>query len=185
PNLTLLADTLQGHAAAVQEATAPAAGNELKQLYHYGLAVSVPVVLDGQVVGAYQIDEDLARIRSTYPLVFVLLVFAFAGLSHVIARAALRRCQRPADTQSRPPRTIGVRSKALPAHASYGQHLTRRELDVLRELASSHSYHEIAGRLIISEETVRTHVKSILHKLGQPDRTQAIVYAVQMGILEL
>jgi DNA-binding NarL/FixJ family response regulator len=52
--------------------------------------------------------------------------------------------------------------------------LTRRELDVLRLLAEDRTYRDISGELIVSEETVRTHVKSILRKLGQPDRLRAV-----------
>ena len=51
--------------------------------------------------------------------------------------------------------------------------LTRREMQVLRLLARDHTYRSIADELVVSEETVRTHVKSILHKLKQPDRRQS------------
>jgi DNA-binding NarL/FixJ family response regulator len=61
--------------------------------------------------------------------------------------------------------------------------LSARELEVLRLLAKTHSYREIAGVLVISEETVRSHVKHILRKLGQPDRTGAVLAALRAGIL--
>jgi DNA-binding CsgD family transcriptional regulator len=63
--------------------------------------------------------------------------------------------------------------------------LTRRELQVLRLMATSHGYREIATELVVSEETVRSHVKSILRKLRQPGRTRAVVFAVATGILEV
>jgi DNA-binding NarL/FixJ family response regulator len=63
--------------------------------------------------------------------------------------------------------------------------LSPRELEVLRLMATSHTYREIASQLVVGEETVRSHVKSILHKLGQPDRTQAVVAAVKAGLLQL
>jgi DNA-binding NarL/FixJ family response regulator len=61
--------------------------------------------------------------------------------------------------------------------------LTDRETEVLVALASGASNAELAARLYISEETVRTHVKRVLHKLGLRDRAQAIVYAYESGLV--
>jgi DNA-binding NarL/FixJ family response regulator len=61
--------------------------------------------------------------------------------------------------------------------------LTERETEVLVAMASGASNAELADRLFISEETVRTHVKRVLHKLGARDRAQAIVYAYESGIV--
>lgn len=63
--------------------------------------------------------------------------------------------------------------------------LTPREIDILRLMATSHTNREIAGQLTVSEETVRTHVKHILRKLSQPDRTQAVIAAIRAGLLEV
>lgn len=62
--------------------------------------------------------------------------------------------------------------------------LTRRELDVLRELASGCSNQEIAEKLFISENTVKYHVHSILEKLNLPDRRDAAAYAREHGIVK-
>jgi DNA-binding NarL/FixJ family response regulator len=56
-------------------------------------------------------------------------------------------------------------------------------MEVLRLLATNRTYREIAGELSLSEETIRSHVKSILHKLGQHDRAQAVDAAIRAGIL--
>ena len=61
--------------------------------------------------------------------------------------------------------------------------LTQREVDVLRLLAQGLSNKEIAHRLHIGEQTVKTHVGRILSKLGVSSRTQAALYAVQIGLV--
>jgi DNA-binding NarL/FixJ family response regulator len=63
-----------------------------------------------------------------------------------------------------------------------GDLLTGREMDVLRCLARGMSNKEIGADLFISEKTVKTHVGSILDKLGLADRTQAALYAVKHGV---
>ena len=60
--------------------------------------------------------------------------------------------------------------------------LTGRELEVLRCLARGRSNKEIGADLFISEKTVKTHVSSILDKLGLADRTQAALFAVKRGL---
>ena len=61
--------------------------------------------------------------------------------------------------------------------------LTERELDVLKLIASGMSNSQIAGELVITENTVKGHVSNILSKLHLMDRTQAAVYAWQQGIV--
>ena len=60
--------------------------------------------------------------------------------------------------------------------------LTEREREVLRCIAQGRSNKEIGQDLFISEKTVKTHVGSILDKLGLADRTQAALYAVKHGL---
>ena len=64
------------------------------------------------------------------------------------------------------------------------EELTPRELEVLRLIAGGLSNEEIAGKLVVSEHTAKTHVAHILRKLNLRDRTQAVVLAYESGIVE-
>ncbi len=64
-------------------------------------------------------------------------------------------------------------------------HLTPREQEILHWMATPATYREIAGYLSLSEETVRSHAKSILNKMHKPNRSQAVLEAVRSGYIKL
>ena len=66
-----------------------------------------------------------------------------------------------------------------------GQQLTGRELNTLERIVAGRSNKQIASDLNISEATVKSHVNSLLSKLGAADRTQAAIIAVQRGFVRL
>jgi len=63
--------------------------------------------------------------------------------------------------------------------------LTPRELDVLRLVAGGNANKEVGARLSLTEETVKSHIRSILAKLGANDRTHAVAIGLKRGIIEL
>ncbi len=64
------------------------------------------------------------------------------------------------------------------------KNLTKREREILALVAEGMSNREIAERLVLSPETVKSHVAAILEKLNVSDRTQAAIYAVRNGLVE-
>ena len=63
--------------------------------------------------------------------------------------------------------------------------LTPREIDVLRWVARGNANKAIAAQLSLTEETVKSHVRNILAKLGANDRTHAVAIGLKRGIIEL
>ncbi len=148
--------------------------------------------------------ESTRRIRSSHPEVAVVALTSFgeaervrtaleAGASGYLLKdsdadevsAAIRAAHRgelPLD-----PAIARALTSSLPGASRDGPdaHLTTRELEILRLLGAGKSNKEIAADLQISERTARTHVSNILGKLGLASRTQAVLWAVRQGLVEV
>jgi DNA-binding NarL/FixJ family response regulator len=82
-------------------------------------------------------------------------------------------------------RVISGRTNGVDANAMLSDPLSEREREVLGLMSRGLGNKDIGKELWISETTVKTHVSHILRKLGQNDRTQAVLTALRMGIVAL
>ena len=123
------------------------------------------------VLTTYDGDEDIHRALDAGARGYLLKGMSGDELMDAIRAVHSGRSRIPAEVAERL------------AERMYSPSLTGRELDVLREIVSGKSNKEIARELTISEATVKTHINSILGKLGVTDRTQAVTTALQRGIV--
>jgi DNA-binding CsgD family transcriptional regulator len=195
----LLARALAGSPGAEATELSGPENSDLDARYGTALEAYVPCVLDGHVVGVYEFYTDLDPIQpmraivwSSTGLVFGLLLFGLVLFERVGRRRPLLARALAAHTVGAP---LNLAIGAMPLSADAGSSalmvggqvaecwLTRREMEVLRLLATDRTYREIARELFLSAETVRSHVKHILRKLGVPDRSHAVAVAIRAGIL--
>jgi DNA-binding NarL/FixJ family response regulator len=141
--------------------------------------------------------DALIAIRSESPQARVIMLTTFGG-DVEIQRALTAGAQgymlksMPRKQLVEMVRRVHSGGKSIPAEiaAHLAEHLgeetlTRREVEVLQQLAHGNHNRDIAEQLFISEETVKGHIKHIMEKLGAKDRTQAVSIAVRRGFLHL
>jgi DNA-binding CsgD family transcriptional regulator len=134
-----------------------------KRVVGYGFLLAL-----GTVALQWLDYQRLARVYSG-EIYSLLIALAFLTLG-VVVGVRLVRGPTSATAQGNP--------QAL---ASLG--ISERELDVLREVAAGYSNKEIAARLNVSPNTIKTHVARLLEKLGAKRRTDAIARARELGIV--
>jgi DNA-binding NarL/FixJ family response regulator len=84
---------------------------------------------------------------------------------------------------SRPPSAGSRPRRGGPGRGLAEANLTDREAEVLRLIAQGRSNSEIAAELFLGVETVKTHVRNVLAKLGARDRVQAVITAYESGFI--
>jgi two-component system, NarL family, response regulator LiaR len=156
------------------------------------------IIMDVHMPGGIDGIETTRRLKATLPEVHIIVLSSFSDDSRLIGAmraGAITYVQKEAEPE--------VLLNAV-RHAALGQAvmepelmqrimqakdlrfadtLTERELDVLKAVADGLTNGEIARHLHIGEETVKTHISSVLRKLGLAHRTQAAVYALRTGLV--
>jgi DNA-binding NarL/FixJ family response regulator len=141
--------------------------------------------------------DTMIAIRAEFPEARILMLTTFEG--DVEIQRALQAGARGYMLKSMPPSELlaGIREvhagkKRIPPEvaAHLAEHmgeeaLTARELEVLQQVGGGNRNRDIAGRLFITEETVKVHIKHIMEKLGAKDRTEAVAIGLRRGMIQL
>jgi DNA-binding NarL/FixJ family response regulator len=153
-------------------------------------------LMDLRLPGMSGIDAMIA-IRGQFPEARVIMLTTFDYDAEI--RRALAAGARSYILKSMPPkemaetiRQVHAGKKCLPAEVAtrLAEHLSdeplsEREMEVLQRVMLGNRNRDIAQRLFISVETVKSHMKHIMEKLGASDRTQAFTIAVRRGMIQL
>lgn len=141
--------------------------------------------------------DAMVAIRSEFPEARIIVLTTYSGdvqvvralkagargylLKSLLRKELLEAIRAVHAGQKRVPPEVAAE---VAEHAS-DDALSPRELEVLRLIAAGNGNKEVAARLSLSEDTVKSHVKSILAKLGANDRTHAVTIGLKRGIIEL
>jgi DNA-binding NarL/FixJ family response regulator len=139
--------------------------------------------------------ETVRQIRADYPEARFIVLTTFDGDEDIYralqagARAYLLKGM-PLEELLLTIRTVHAGKLHIPspvaeklAQRVSGQDLTARELSVLERIVAGRANKDISADLFISEATVKTHINSLLSKLGVADRTHAATVAIQRGLV--
>ena len=125
------------------------------------------------VLTTYDGDEDIYRALQAGARAYLLKGMTSDELIATIRTVHAGKSHIPAAIAEKLAERMGV------------EELTPREMDVLEQIVAGKSNKEIAEELGVSEATVKTHINSLLGKLGVTDRTQAATAAIRRGIVPL
>ena len=126
---------------------------------------------DGYVVHALRAGATGYLLKDSQPEAIVVAILAANSGQHVMTRSIADQ--------------VLDMLAGSPSPKERFDGMTRREIEILKLLAGGLANKQIAYRLQISEKTVRNHISHIYEKLGIYDRTQAVLYAVRKGLIEL
>lgn len=154
------------------------------------------IVMDALMPGGIDGIETTRRLKRLLPQAQIVVLSGYADDARVIGAlraGAITYVEKDSEpeqlldavrgaAQGRAVFAPGLMQRVMQAQTMrHGDVLTDREGEVLKLLAEGLTNAEIAARLFVSEETVKTHVANILRKLGLAHRTQAAVYAIRNG----
>ncbi|GCE11238.1 response regulator [Tengunoibacter tsumagoiensis] len=160
------------------------------------------VVMDLLMPGGIDGVEAIRRVRQLTPHTQIIALTSYTDDARVIAvlragaigyvrkdaapdvlLAAVRAAARGQSLLD--PAIAGAVMQELGRGEKHEASLSVREQAVLRELALGHTNKQIAEKMVVSPETIKTHVGNILAKLHLSHRTQAVVYALKHGIISM
>jgi NarL family two-component system response regulator LiaR len=160
------------------------------------------VIMDLLMPGGIDGIEATRRIRSITPHTQVVVLTAYTDDARVVGAlraGAIGYVRKEADPETLlaavraaargqsmlDPAIAGSVFQDLISSVKVRDELTEREMEVLRLLAHGRTNREIAEELVVSAETVKTHVGNILAKLHLAHRTQAVIHALKQGLISL
>jgi DNA-binding NarL/FixJ family response regulator len=141
-------------------------------------------------------DEAIKTIRSEFAEARILVVTTYEGDVRALRAIKAGACGYLLKNKLRKDLPNAIRSaysgcacipdeiaRSIAEHAA-DDHLTRREVEILTQIAGGNANKEIAVKLSIAEETVKTHIGNILSKLAAKDRTQAVMIGIKRGVID-
>lgn len=153
-------------------------------------------LMDLQMPGTSGIDA-MSSIRAEFPDARIIVLTTYAGdvqvsralkagargylLKGSLRKELLETIRAVHSGQKRVSSEVAVE---IAEHAADGV-LTLREIEILRLVGGGNANKEIAAQLSLTEETVKSHVRNILAKLGAKDRTHALAIGLKRGIIDL
>jgi DNA-binding NarL/FixJ family response regulator len=169
-------------------------GQEAVQMFR--LHLPDVTLMDLQMAGMNG-TEAIIAIRGEFPDARIIVLTTYTGDAQVLKalKAGARAYLLKVDVHVELPeviRSVHAGKKRIPPQiaAELAEHagddlLSPREIEVLRLIATGNSNKLIADQLAISEATAKTHVASILSKLGANDRAHAVTIGMKRGMIEL
>jgi DNA-binding NarL/FixJ family response regulator len=180
PDMTVVAEAGNGHEAI-----------ELYRVHRPDITLmdlQMPLMSGTDAIAAIRVDFPNARIivLSTYSGDAQAIRALNAGASGYLLKSMVRK------ELTETIRIVHAGRKRIPPEVAIkmAEHhgddaLTERETEILREVAAGNANKMIADNFSISEQTVKTHMRNILSKLGANDRTHAVTIALQRGIIAI
>jgi DNA-binding NarL/FixJ family response regulator len=192
PDMDIVADAADGEAAvaAVRAHAADVVLMDIRMPVLDGLAATRQLVSERSpvrilILTTFDLDEYVFQALRAGASGFLLKDATAEELVSAVRTIAGGECLLdPAVTRRIIDAFAAARPAPPPATADALAQLTQREAQVLRLLARGLSNPEIARELVVSDATAKTHVSSVLFKLGLRDRVQAVIYAYECGLVQ-